>query len=242
MRQGNEQVIKQDGQVNYAEEGGGKGSNGVVEVSFNSLTTPKGGQYRLVLPDGTKVWLDAESSITYPTAFVGPLRQVKVSGQAYFEVVHNAKQPFEVRVRGAMVRDIGTSFNINAYDDEESTVVTLAGGAASVSMPEKQVTLQQPGQQVTYRDGGLGKLEEGDLVSVLAWKDGMFDLKSADIGVVMRQIGRWYDVDVVFEGAVPAGHLTGRVPRNTNLAIVLEVLQKSGIHFRLQGKTVIVTP
>jgi transmembrane sensor len=240
--QGNERVFKHDGELSYTEAAEGKGSNGTAAVTFNTLATPRGGQYQLLLPDGSKVWLDAESSITYPSAFIGPVRQVRITGQAYIEVVHNAKQPFQVQVRGETIRDIGTSFNIDAYEDEEADVITLASGEVLVGTPERNVTLQRPGQQVTYRDGSLGTIGEGDLVSVLAWKNGLFDLRSADIAAVMRQIGRWYDVNVVFEGAVPPGHITGQVPRNTNLATVLEVLQKSGIHFRLQGKTVVVTP
>lgn len=234
--QGNRRVIKQNGELNYQAKGTGS------EVMMNTLAIPKGGNYKLILADGTKVWLDAASSITYPTAFVGKTRQVTISGQAYFEVVHNAAMPFEVKVQGQTIRDIGTAFNINAYTDEPAMKVTLADGTAAVEEKNTRIVLRQPGQQAEYRDGQLRSAPDADLKAVLAWKNGLFYLTSADIATVMRQISRWYDVDIVFEKGFPAGHITGEVPRNTMLSTTLLVLQTSGVHFKVEGKKIYVTP
>jgi len=234
--QGNHEIIKQNGELNYQEKGEG------AEVMMNTLAIPKGGNYKLILADGTKVWLDAASSITYPTAFVGKNRQVSISGQAYFEVVHNAAMPFEVKVQGQTIRDIGTAFNINAYPDEPTMKITLASGAVVVSGAASIIQLDKPGQQAEYKDGRPEPVHDADLSAVLAWKNGLFYLTSADIPTVMRQVGRWYDVAIQFDKGIPAGHITGEVPRNTNLSIALQVLRTSGVHFTTEGKTIHVMP
>ncbi|WP_431210973.1 FecR family protein [Puia sp. P3] len=236
--QGSNRVMKQNGQLDYQAEAEGKEKT----VLYNTLTTPRGGQYRLTLPDGTKVWLDAASSIIYPTAFIGKTRRVSITGQAYFEVVHDAKQPFEVGVQELTVRDIGTSFNINAYGEEPTMKVTLAGGAAEVGGAGRVIALNRSGQQAEWRDSQLGTAGDADLESVLAWKNGYFYLTSADIATVMREISRWYDVDIVFEKGVPAGHITGELPRSTMLSNILQVLQTSGVHFRVEDRTIRVMP
>ncbi|HEV3326587.1 MAG TPA: FecR domain-containing protein, partial [Puia sp.] len=208
-----------------------------------TLTIPRGGQYKLILADGTKVWLDAASSITYPMAFVGKTRQVSITGEAYFEVAHNPEMPFEVKVEGQVIRDIGTAFNICAYTDEPTLKITLANGAVAVGGPGgTTIELRQPGQQAEYKDGQALPVHDADLTSVLAWKNGLFYLTSADIATVMRQVGRWYDVDIQFEKGIPAGHITGEVPRNTMLSTTLQVLRTSGVHFTTEGKTVHVVP
>lgn len=239
--QGNNHILKQDGQLDYQQGAGEKVTTDNAGV-FNTLATPRGGQYKLTLPDGTRVWLDAASSITYPTAFAGKKRQVSITGEAYFEVVHDPKLPFEVSVQGQIIRDIGTSFNINAYTDEPAMKITLANGTAAVEGKNTRIVLRQPGQQAEYRDGQLRSAPDADLKAVLAWKNGLFYLTSADIATVMRQISRWYDVDVVFEKGFPAGHITGEVPRNTMLSTTLLVLQTSGVHFTVEGKKIYVTP
>ncbi len=249
--QGNDRVMKQNGELDYKQNAGAK-EVGESAAVFNTLTTPKGGQYKLVLPDGTQVWLDAASSITYPVAFSGKKRQVSISGQAYFEVIHDAMHPFEVDVRGQTVSDIGTAFNINAYSDEPAIKITLVNGAAAVGRPGidaaaagrggHEIVLKQPGQQAEYRDGQLQLAPDADLKAVLAWKNGLFYLTSADVATVMRQISRWYDIEVVFEKGIPGGHITGEVPRNTMLSTTLQVLRTSGVHFRTEDKTIYVTP
>jgi len=257
--QGNRQVIKQNGELSYEQHE--KGAR--TEVMMNTLAIPRGGNYKLVLADGTRVWLDASSSITYPTAFVGKTRQVSISGQAYFEVMHNASMPFEVKVQGQTIRDIGTAFNINAYPDEPTMKITLAngavtvgpasdtgtpdgtgsaGGASSASRTGATILLDKPGLQAEYKDSRPEPVHVADLTAVLAWKNGLFYLTSADIPTVMRQVGRWYDVDIQFDKGIPAGHITGEVPRNTNLSIALQVLRTSGVHFTTEGKTIHVMP
>ncbi|MBS1664622.1 MAG: FecR family protein [Bacteroidetes bacterium] len=236
--QGASRVMKQNGQLDYQTETGKTKST----MTYNTLSTPRGGQYKLVLSDGTKVWLDALSSITFPASFAGNMRKVSIVGQAYFEVAHDVNVPFEVEVRGQVVRDIGTSFNINAYADEPSIKVTLATGAAAVGIPGHEIMLKRAGQQAEWRDGQLQATPDANLESVLAWKNGLFYLTSADIGTVMRQISRWYDVEVAFENGVPGGHITGVVPRNTMLSTVLQVLQTSGVHFTVEGRKIFVTP
>ena len=237
--QGKDRIMKQDGQLDYQRKGEGATENTVL---MNTLAIPRGGQYKLILADGTKVWVDAASSITYPTAFVGKTRQVSVTGQAYFEVVHDPNMPFEVKVEGQTIRDIGTSFNINAYNDEPTMKITLVSGAVAVGGPGSGVELRQAGQQAEYRDGQRQPVQAADLTSVLAWKNGLFYLTSADIATVMRQVGRWYDVDIQFEKGIPAGHITGEVPRNTMLSTALQVLRTSGVHFTTEGKTIHVMP
>lgn len=242
---GNGQVTKHNNGLEYAGTDAAKPKNGggnAERTEWNSLSTPRGGQYQLVLADGTRVWLDAASTITYPSAFTGRTRQVTVTGQAYFEVAKNPQQPFEVKAQGQTIRDIGTAFNINAYTDEPASQVTLASGAIAVGVQGREVVLQKPGLKVEYRDGRLSDPVETDLVSTLAWKNGLFNLASADIATVMRQIARWYDADITFEKGIPSGHITGQVPRNTSLSTVLKVLQTSGVHCRVEGKKIIVTP
>jgi transmembrane sensor len=239
-----DRIMKQDGLLDYQRSGKGEGTaengNGVL---VNTLAVPRGGQYKLILADGTRVWLDAASSITYPTAFVGKTRQVSITGQVYFEVAHNANIPFEVKVQEQIIRDIGTAFNVYAYTDEPAMKVTLASGAVAVSGPGgTTVGISQAGQQAEYRDGQLQPVHETDLASVLAWKNGLFYFTSANIATVMRQVGRWYDVDIQFDKGIPDGHITGEIPRNTMLSTALQVLRTSGVHFTAEGKTVHVMP
>jgi ferric-dicitrate binding protein FerR (iron transport regulator) len=239
--QGGRQILKQNGQLDYQPGENSTTGEGPAAV-FNTLSTPKGGQYKLILPDGTHVWLDAVSSITYPTAFTGKTREVSISGQAYFEVVHDPRMPFEVKVEGQTVRDIGTAFNINAYPDEPAVRITLAEGKAAVGTPTHEIVLKKPGEQAEYTQGQLRQTAGADLEAVLAWKNGLFYLTSADIATVMRQVARWYDIDIQFDNGIPSGHITGELPRNTNLSTVLKVLQTSGVHFSVQGRTLHLTP
>lgn len=235
-----DRIRKQDGLLDYQRSGAAANDNAVL---VNTLAVPRGGQYKLILADGTRVWLDAASSITYPTAFVGKTRQVSVTGQVYFEVAHNPNMPFEVKVQGQIIRDIGTAFNVYAYTDEPTMKVTLASGAVAVSGPGgTTVGISQAGQQAEYKDGQLQPVHETDLASVLAWKNGLFYFTSANIATVMRQVGRWYDVDIQFDKGIPDGHITGEIPRNTMLSTALQVLRTSGVHFTAEGKTVHVMP
>jgi transmembrane sensor len=211
-------------------------------VLFNTLTTPRGAQYRLRLSDGTQVWLDAASSITYPTAFTGSERRVSITGQAYLEIAHNSSRPFIAAVNGMEIKDIGTAFNVNAYTDEVTDKVTLVTGGVSIDMNGKKTVLR-PGQQLQVTTGNGQVVGDADLDEALAWKNGKFLFgEKADIATIMRQLSRWYDVDVRYEGQVRA-HFGGSMSRQVNVSEVLEKLEMTGaVKFRIEGKTIIVMP
>ena len=206
-------------------------------VELNTLTTPRGGQYQLTLPDGTKVWLNAASSIKYPTAFNGKERKVSVTGETYFEVVHNDKQPFVVSVNGLDVKDIGTHFNINAYPDESGIKTTLIEGSIRVTdQKTKNSMLVSPGQQAELSGQNLSVVKNVNTAEVISWKEGSFDFESADLKTILRQFARWYDVEVVYEGTVTNKKFFAIVSRNTSLKKVLELLQDNNIKYEINGK------
>jgi transmembrane sensor len=226
----------------------------------NTLTTPRGGQYHLILPDGSKVWLNAASSIRYPTAFTGNERIVEVKGEAYFEVAKvsteaGGKKPFQVYIsstsgiRKGVVEVLGTHFNINAYDDEVAVKTTLLEGKVSVTASEepqttnyKPQTILLPGQQAQLSNAGSIKVQDNaDVGAAIAWKNGVFAFKGSDIKTVMRQIIRWYDVQVVYEEELKENFYV-EINRNSEIADVLKILENTGGgHFRMEGKRVIVT-
>lgn len=228
-RQGNTQVRKlSDGQLAY-----NRPDEGAKEVLYNTLSTPKGGQYQLTLPDGSRVWLNAASSITYPTAFAHGPRTVKVTGEAFFEVVHNDRQPFHVQSGDLLIEDIGTAFNINAYADEPSVKTTLVEGKVKVSKAGVS-RLLSPGEQVKdHSGGGLELISHVDVGQVLAWKNGIFSFRDADLATVMRQLARWYDIEVEYEGSVPAGTFDGEIGRSLTLNQVLQGLAQTRIHYTI---------
>lgn len=214
-----------------------------ASVTYNTITTPRGGQYALALADGTKVWLNAASSLTFPTAFTGEDRTVVLQGEAYFEVVHSAAHPFRVRTSAAVIEDIGTRFNVMAYPDEPHWKATLVDGLVRVSDGEDTKMLT-PGQQAmgSVRKGDMAIVQDADVEEATAWKDGFFEFSTADVGDIMRQISRWYDVEIDYVNGLPAGHITGKIPRHTNLSKVLEMMQLSGIRFKMEDRKVIVYP
>jgi transmembrane sensor len=211
-------------------------------LSYNTLATPRGGQYQLVLPDGSKVWLNAASSIRYPTAFTGNERKVDITGEAYFEVAKDPKKPFIVNIGGGgRVEVLGTHFNINSYEDEARVRTTLLEGAVKVAK-DAATAILKPGEQAVIADHSPLTIDHSpDLEQVMAWKNGLFDFSKADIQTVMRQITRWYDVEVVYEG-IPKGTFSGGVSRNTNLSNVLKILELSDVKFRIEGRKLIVKP
>lgn len=238
-RQGTTRIAKlANGQLIYNAAGNDK----PAQLLFNTLTTPKGGQFKLTLPDGSKVWLNAASSIRYPIAFTGNKREVYITGEAYFEVVHDNRMPFHVVANGMDVEDIGTSFNINAYDNEAVIKATLVEGEIKVAMGNREQHLL-PGQQ-TFLDqsGKFTLIKNADVELAIAWKNGFTKFKSADIESIMRQVERWYDIEVVYEGNIPVRNFTGGVTRDSNLSELLKILELSNIHFRKDGKKLIVTP
>jgi transmembrane sensor len=213
-----------------------------MEAVYNTLSTAKGGQTKVVLADGTQVWLDAASSLTYPTAFAGGMRKVVLTGQAYFEVAHRPSQPFYVEVNGIEVRDIGTAFNINAYGDEPMAKITLVNGVVAVTHQDRRVVLN-PGQQARIDGAQLSVAAGVDVDEVLAWKNGQFQFDNAGTAEIMRQVARWYDVDVRYEGDVLQRHFSGGVPRAANVSALLHVLELTkSVRFRIDGKQIIVQP
>lgn len=248
-QEGSSMVNKtKDGELKYEPAG-----NTPSAITYNTLATPRGGQYQLVLPDGSKVWLNAASSIKFPTAFAGNERKVEMTGEVYFEVAKNPKQPFKVFIAPqagrpeAAVEVLGTHFNINAYDDENAMKTTLLEGKVKVGNPRQagadwQSAILKPGEQAELTpDSRLTIHDKADLESIMAWKNGLFHFENVDIKAVMRQISRWYDVEVEYKGTIKNEPLFIEIPRNTNLSDVLKVLETTAdLQLRLEGKKVIV--
>lgn len=230
IQQGVTTVQQHGGQLQYDVQGSSSA------IGFNKLSTPHGGQFQLTLPDGSKVWLNAASSLRYPTVFPGHERIVEVSGEAYFEVVNDASKPFRVKVNGMQeVEVLGTSFNVNAYTDEKAMYTTLLEGRVRVA----GVTLL-PGQQAQVTATGT-KVVVADMAKAMAWKNGFFNFEDQRLEEVMRQLIRWYDIEVVYPHGVPDVQFFGRMSRGQSLANVLRLLEVSDIRFRLEeGRRLIV--
>lgn len=234
QQNGTEIMKQKDGQVIYL-----SGDNKSGEVSMNSISTPRGKQHELILPDGSRVWLNALSKIDFPTAFTGKQRNVSISGEAYFDVVRDKSKPFHVNVDGMDIKVTGTKFNINAYKDEATVKSTLFEGGVKVTKEEVTVDLM-PGQQVelNQKTNQFKVVNSADLEATAAWKDGVFYLNNIDVASLMRQAARWYDIEVEYPNGVPSVTLFGEIDRNTNLSELMKVLNESGIKTRLvDGKT-----
>lgn len=232
--QGSVNVTKlADGQIAY--------SGTSKEIQYNTLTNPKGSKViNLMLADGTRVWLNTASSLRYPTAFAGKERKVEVTGEAYLEVAHNRDKPFIVSKGSTNIKVLGTHFNVNAYDDESSLNVTLLEGSVSVmAAGSGQSKVIKPGQQAQVNKKGAIELTNSiDLSEVTAWKNGLFSFKAADIKSVMRQVARWYDVQVVFEKDIPE-KFYAEVPTSTSVSALLNMLEATkAVKFKIQGKTI----
>ena len=232
-------IIKKgiDGTVSY-EANGSTGNN--RQLTYNTVTTPRGGQWPVVLPDGTKVILDAASSIKYPVSFNGNERKVEITGQVYFEVAHNTAKPFRVTVKGQTIEDLGTHFDINAYEDEPAIKTTLLEGSVKVSKDGQSVLLK-PGQEAILQ-GHQIKVADADIELAVAWKNGLFQFDNAPLPEVMRQLSRWYDVDITYEGKIPDRAFSGKLYRNVKASQVLDILAYKKIHYRIEGKKIIITP
>jgi ferric-dicitrate binding protein FerR (iron transport regulator) len=212
------------------------------KVIFNTLTTPRGGQYELKLGDGTMVWLNSASSITYPASFAKNKREISITGEVFLQVAKDAARPFIVSTRNAVSLEVlGTSFNINAYADEPSIDATLLEGRLQVTQFNSRVTIR-PGQQAACSDThvGLTVTDDVDLQQVVAWKNGLFQFHNAGLPAVLRQISRWYDVDIRYEGDIPVREFEGKIQRNLTLLQVLKILEKNQVHLTLEGRTIIV--
>ncbi|MBS1565441.1 MAG: FecR domain-containing protein [Bacteroidetes bacterium] len=210
-------------------------------VSYNTLETPRGGQYRVVLPDGSKVWLNSASSLKYPTAFDAATREVVLSGEAYFEIANDRTKPFIVKTGSVDVHVLGTGFNVMAYADEGAVRTTLVNGAVKLAGGDGEQLLA-PGQQASLNDGRF-MVSTPDMEQVLAWKNGLFNFNGADIRAIMRQVMRWYDVEVVYKENLSAIELSGIISQKKDVRQLLEILEETGkVHFLLQGRKVTVLP
>lgn len=215
--------------------------NAAGPVDDNTLETPKGKQFSVTLPDGTKVWLNAASSIRYPVCFKGKERLVTVTGEAYFEVVHNSKQPFKVKAGNTVIEDIGTAFNINAYADEPSIKTTLVQGSVAVSSANNKALLS-PGQQATIGINSAIGVEKVNIENAIAWRNGVIVFDDQDIQMILRQVARWYNVNVVYQGNISKKLFAGSVSmsRLSNLSEFLKILEFEDIHYKLQGRDLII--
>ncbi len=211
----------------------------VEKVHINTLVTPRGGRYQLTLADGTQVWLNAQSSISYPSAFRGSSREVTISGEVYFEVAHNAAMPFRVRSESQLIEVLGTHFNVNTYKAKSRTKTTLLSGSIALTNAHQRVILK-PGEQGIVAGESMS-IKNVDAAEVIAWKEGYFDFTDADIGSVVDELGRWYNVDIHYQGPATSETFTGRIPRSWSFEKVLNLLKTfKSINVEMQGRRLIV--
>jgi ferric-dicitrate binding protein FerR (iron transport regulator) len=238
--QGNTNVIKNaSGQIVYT-----PAANAGGQMLYNTMTVPKGGNVvSLALADGSKVWLNAASSIRYPAAFSGAERKVEITGEAYFEVARNASMPFRVSRGNVDVEVLGTHFNVNAFPEEKEIKVTLLEGRVKVNR-QKEVAMLKPGEQaVVESHSPLTTNHSPDIEQVMAWKNGLFMFNNTDIENIMQQIERWYDVTVYYEGDIKRWTFNGQISRYSNVSKVLEMMEATGtIHFRVEDRKIYVMP
>ncbi len=239
-------VVLNNGQLKY--ESGSEKTNAAQQ--WNTMHTPKGRQFNVTLPDGTRVWLNAASSLTYPTAFTGNERNVQLTGEAYFEVAKNKAMPFKVLVNSkAAIEVLGTHFNINGYTDEDAIRTTLLEGSVKIvngqwSMANGKTAVLKPGEQAEVRANSPLTIDHSpDLDKVMAWRNGAFNFEGASLQEVMRQLARWYDIEVVYEKGIPEISFVGEMSRDITLSGVLKALEASNVHFRLEdNRRLIVLP
>ncbi|HEU5168013.1 MAG TPA: FecR domain-containing protein [Chitinophagaceae bacterium] len=246
---GNEVLKSSDGQINYV-------STSVASNAYHLLTTPTGGQYSVLLPDSTRVWLNSSSSLKYPVSFSEKERVVELTGEGYFEVARhltpnpsplgegNRKIPFIVKVGNMSVEVLGTHFNVNAYSDEPMIRTTLLEGKVVVSSETSKVKREMvPGEQATLMKNGEWKIENAvDVEEVIAWKNGMFLFRDSEIENVMRQIGRWYNAEIVYEGKVDH-HFNATLYRKEPIDKLLHFLEETNeVHFKVEGRKIVVRP
>lgn len=248
-------LAKQDGvSIDKAADGNITYRGNTLQLVYNTLNNPKGSKpVSLTLSDGSRVWLNTESSLRYPASFAGKDRSVEVSGEAYFEVQKDPSKPFRVLVSGkGTVEVLGTHFNISSYADEANTHVTLLEGSVRVLLPNpsdkvpgKNIVIE-PGQQAFYPNNesfnSLSVKEQVDLNAVMAWKNGYFNFDHTDLSGVMRQLSRWYNIKVRYDGKIPQRTFGGEMQRDLNLSEVLKLLEKNNVHFSIENDQLIVKP
>ncbi|SDG13839.1 FecR family protein [Chitinophaga filiformis] len=237
-QQGNARLLKEEGRLNYHKNG----TAGNAVPVYNMVTTPRGRQFKLVLSDGTQVLLNAGSSIRFPTVFAGTERRVEISGEAYLEVSQTAEMPFVIQLNKSEVVVLGTQFNVTDYSDEDNSRTTLLTGAVKLRTVAQEMVLR-PGQQVRMeRNNGHLSAKTVDTDQITAWTRGRLSFDNTNFADLMRQISRWYDVDVVYKGTVPDIHIGGSLHRNVNLSIVMEFLGANGVHYNISDKTITILP
>lgn len=246
-------VKKDDGAISYEREGDAGGSaveNGggpAGDLTYNTVTTQRGGQYMVALPDGTKVWLNAASSIRFPTAFTGGERLVDIRGEAYLEVAPDKTKPFRVAVayaNGAKqmeVEVLGTQFNIMAYEEEGIVNTTLLEGAVRL-VHGAEAKVLRPGQQGQLKDGVFQLKSDVDTSAAVAWKNGQTLFAGEDITAIMRKVSRWYNVDVEYEGQLPKRNFTGGISRKADISELLKILELNQIRFTVKGRKITLMP
>ncbi|QMW06672.1 FecR family protein [Spirosoma foliorum] len=244
-----------DGQLLYAKNSAANSLEApITKSSYNTITTPRGGKFRIILPDGSKVWLNAASSLKYPTKFIGNERSVTLIGEAYFEIMplknaHKQAMPFRVHSASQVVEVLGTHFNINSYADESMVKTTLLEGKVKVirTSPDRAESsteiILKPGEQAQLTADAkrrLNLIPKADLEEAVAWKNGQFQFKDTDLPTIMRQISRWYDVKVDFQGRLPDTKFRGKISRDVPLSQIFQILQLSGINFKIEGRKITV--
>ena len=214
------------------------------QLIYNVIETPKGGQYQVNFPDGTRVWLNAGSSLRYPVIFAGNERKVELTGEAYFEVAKNKKLPFKVVSHTQTIEVLGTHFNVNSYKDEAGTKTTLLEGSVRVaSLNQNDAVVLKPGQQSQINSDTDSEINivEADAEEVTAWKNGYFRFNNEGIESIMRKVSRWYDVNIQYQGAVSNEEFNGTISRTKNISEVLEMLETTNaVHFKIEGRRITV--
>lgn len=237
-RQGNMQINKDaNGRLTYVAIPQRQDAGNSNE--FNTLSTPNGGQYKLVLADGTKVWLNAASSLQFPIAFNGATRQVILKGEAYFEVSKNPEKPFLVKTEDTYVKVLGTHFNIMSYQNEAIKKTTLLEGSIEISSGNKNF-LVKPGEQAQLINNVLSSPKKVNAEAEVAWKNGFFDFQKTDVDYILRQVSRWYGVEIRYKGAIPKGLYTGRISKAVKISKLLDMLQFTGLNYTLSNNTIVV--
>ena len=242
-QQGNIDIQKIDGEISYQKNNQDKMENTPV---YNTINTANGNQYQLILTDGSKVWLNAASSIRFPTLFIGKERRVEITGEVYFEVAKDSKRTFIVEFNNqkgekGKVEVLGTHFNVNAYAEEYSVKTTLLEGSVKLFNADKE-RLLLPGQQAELTKTGITLNKNVDIQQVMAWKNGFFSFKSTDIYSIMRQVGRWYNVEIIFEGISTKEDFSGMISRDAPLSAILKALELNDVEVTRVGRTVTVRP
>jgi transmembrane sensor len=228
-------VLLKDGSLTY-------NASNATATTFNTMTTPKGRQFSMQLPDGSKAWLNAASSITYPTAFIGKDRPVSITGEVYFEVAGDPSKPFKVKVNDKTdIEVLGTSFNVKAYPGDATINTTLLSGAVRLQASDHVQPLKPGEQTQVNKDGDIRLIRNADIQKIMAWKNGLFNFQDESLEEVMKQLERWYDIQVRYIGDPPKTKFFGEVGRDLTLSQVIETLKEIGIQCNIEGRTLVVT-